>query len=157
MNKYFKRTRYNVRAKRRDTDEKWSEWTKVNSFRDAEKQVAKAENAGYSAKIEVTDKSVEELWKILENTFDSKDGADAILNAGFRKPNEVIEEFIRHFNNYIGNCTFTAGQTFDIKYALDKAMTEMTEPCTTCKNFVFCEPDTTGICDKYEEVEDDEM
>ena len=38
---------------------------------------------------------------------------------------EVIKEFVKRFEKYIGNCTFTLGQTNDIQYALKKATEEM--------------------------------
>lgn len=38
---------------------------------------------------------------------------------------EVIKEFVKRFEGYIGNCTFSMGQTNDIQYALKKATEEM--------------------------------
>ena len=38
---------------------------------------------------------------------------------------EVVKEFTRRFEMYIGNCTFTLGQTNDIQYALKKATEDM--------------------------------
>lgn len=34
---------------------------------------------------------------------------------------KIIKQFVRRFESYIGNCTFTMGQTNDIQYALKKA------------------------------------
>ncbi len=51
--------------------------------------------------------------------------ADMLYNAGYRKQSEVIDEFVKLFEKYIGNCTFTMGQTYDIQYALKKATEEM--------------------------------
>lgn len=51
--------------------------------------------------------------------------AEALYNAGYRKQSEVIKEFVKRFERYIGNCTFTMGQTYDIQYALKKATEEM--------------------------------
>ncbi len=48
-----------------------------------------------------------------------------LLAAGYRKQSEVIKEFVIRFERYIGNCTFTMGQTNDIQYALKKAREEM--------------------------------
>ena len=38
---------------------------------------------------------------------------------------EVIKEFVKRFEGYIGNCTFSMGQANDIQYALKKATEEM--------------------------------
>lgn len=38
---------------------------------------------------------------------------------------KIIKQFVRRFEKYIGNCTFTMGQTNDIQYALKKATEEM--------------------------------
>ena len=38
---------------------------------------------------------------------------------------EIIKEFVKRFEYYIGNCTFTVGQVNDIQYALKKATEEM--------------------------------
>ena len=51
--------------------------------------------------------------------------AEALYNAGYRKQSEVVKEFAKLFEKYIGNCTFTLGQVYDIQYALKKATEEM--------------------------------
>lgn len=51
--------------------------------------------------------------------------AETIYDAGYRKQSDVIKEFVKRFEKYIGNCTFTFGQTNDIQYALKKATEEM--------------------------------
>lgn len=43
--------RYNVRAKRKNTDEKWTDWTLVDDYESAEKHAARIEALGYEAKI----------------------------------------------------------------------------------------------------------
>lgn len=51
--------------------------------------------------------------------------SEAIYQAGYRDQREVIKEFVKRVEKYLANCTFTMGQTSDIKYALKKATEEM--------------------------------
>ena len=51
--------------------------------------------------------------------------AEMLYNAGYRKQSDVVKEFVKRFEKYIGNCTFTLGQTNDIQYALKKAAEDM--------------------------------
>lgn len=53
--------------------------------------------------------------------IDRKKTAENLYNAGYRRQDEVIKEFVKKFESYIGNCTFTMGQYNDIQYALKKA------------------------------------
>jgi hypothetical protein len=50
--------------------------------------------------------------------------AELLYTAGYRKQDEVIKDFVKRFEKYIGNCTFTMGQTNDILYALKMATEE---------------------------------
>lgn len=43
--------RYCVQAKRKNTDEKWTDWTLVDDYESAEKHAARIEALGYEAKI----------------------------------------------------------------------------------------------------------
>ena len=38
---------------------------------------------------------------------------------------DTVKEFVKWFEYYIGNCTFTLGQVNDIQYALKKATEEV--------------------------------
>lgn len=49
------------------------------------------------------------------------------MEAGYREQTEVIDEFVKRFESYIGNCTFTLGQVNDIVYALKKAKEDILE------------------------------
>lgn len=53
--------------------------------------------------------------------------AEKLTCMGYRKQSEVIKEFVKRFEGYIGNCTFSMGQANDIQYALKKATEEMEE------------------------------
>ena len=37
------------------------------------------------------------------------DNAENVYNAGYRKQSEVVKDFVKRFEKYIGNCTFTLG------------------------------------------------
>lgn len=47
----FHEKRYCVQAKRKNTDEKWTDWTLVDDYESAEKHAARIEALGYDAQI----------------------------------------------------------------------------------------------------------
>lgn len=47
----YKHKRFKVQAKRKGTNEKWTEWTIVDEYETASKHAKRAEEAGYDAKI----------------------------------------------------------------------------------------------------------
>ena len=92
--KKFVPKRYTIQAKRRNTNENWSEWTNVNNYRDAVNHACKVEELGYAANIVVNDKAIEELRSIFGNSYESADYADAVLDAGFCKRSVVVREIM---------------------------------------------------------------
>ena len=100
--KHFESKRYCVRAKRRNTKEKWSEWTNVDNYRDAVRHACHVEELGYAAKIVTRDKVVDELRSIFGNSFESADYTDALLDAGFCKRSDVVKEIMSELDNLIG-------------------------------------------------------
>ena len=99
--KKFESKRYSVQAKRKDTNEKWTEWTSVDNYLEAVRHACHVEEVGYAANIVVKDKAVEELRNIFGNSFESADYADAVLDAGFRKESEVIREVMSDMDKLI--------------------------------------------------------
>ena len=97
--KKFEHKRYCVKAKRKNTNEKWTEWTNVDNYSDAVRHACKVEEIGYAAKIVVKDKAVEELWAILGGSNRGVEQTDAILDAGFRKQSDVIREIVSEVDN----------------------------------------------------------
>lgn len=59
--KHYKRRRYAVQARRKDTAERWSEWTAVDDYDDAVKHRNRAAELGYCARI--VDKREREMNK----------------------------------------------------------------------------------------------
>lgn len=51
MNDCCRGRKYNVQARRKFTDEGWTDWTSVDDFEEAIKQKKKAEDAGFGARI----------------------------------------------------------------------------------------------------------
>ena len=176
MSKFYKETRYDVQAKRRDSNEKWSEWTKVNSYREALKHAKHIMELGYLPNIVVKDVAVQELWEILDKGNEVMDSADAILDAGFCKQSKTAAEIFRRINEclhvveksldkeifeaneekqtekmlaLIGEKTVYR-QVHSILDAVEQKYTAEKE-CPSCKHFMGCEPSTLGICDEYEE------
>ena len=94
--------RYSIQAKRKNTKERWSEWTNVNDYEDAVRHARHVEELGYAAKIVVKDKTVEELRSIIGNSYEPAYAADALLDEGFRKESEVIREIMSEVDTLIG-------------------------------------------------------
>lgn len=97
--KKFSRKRYTVLAKRKNTDEPWSDWTDTDNYQRAVHHACRAEEAGYCAKIIVREKQIEELLSILGMYEHEK--ADAVLDAGFCKQNDVVREIILKIDELI--------------------------------------------------------
>lgn len=82
--------RYTIQAKRKGTNEKWSEWTNENYYDAAIKHVSHIEDdLGQCGRIVYNDDGIEELWGLLGG---DKELADKILDAKFRKEHRVMEE-----------------------------------------------------------------
>ena len=97
--KTYENKRYDVQAKRRGTDEKWTEWTKVDNYQKAVNHACHAEEVGYLAKVVVQEKQIEELWDILgKNEYEK---ADAVFDAGFRKRSIVERDLILKIDQMI--------------------------------------------------------
>jgi hypothetical protein len=122
--KKFERRRYVVQAKRRDTNEKWSDWTDTNNYRQAVNQARHVEEVGYLAKIVVKEKQVEELWDILGKNEHEK--ADAILDAGFRKQSEIAREIFEEIEKILNaSQTELVGRKFYYRYIIDEHIAEL--------------------------------
>jgi hypothetical protein len=122
--KKFGRKRYIVQAKRRDTNEKWSDWTDTNNYRQAVNQARHVEEVGYLAKIVVKEKQVEELWDILGKNEHEK--ADAILDAGFRKQSEIAREIFEEIEKILNaSQTELVGRKFYYRYIIDEHIAEL--------------------------------
>jgi hypothetical protein len=93
--------RYVVKAKRRGTNEPWSEWTLVNDYYRAMHHLVKCETIGYDAELVIKEPAVEELWKLLSAEGDVKEHTDAILDAGFRKEIVVAKEIFAKINELL--------------------------------------------------------
>lgn len=81
--------RYDIKAKRKDRNEDWTEWTQANNYSDAIRHVVHVEELGFKAKV-VPNKEVKALWDILGK--DETEKTDAILDAGFRLTSEIASE-----------------------------------------------------------------
>ena len=95
---YFYRKRYYVMAKRKNTDEEWTDWTSVNNYGDAQRHAEHVKELGYESRIEV-DKSVTRLWAILGE--DQTELADKILDAGFDLCGEIVNDTLNKLKNRV--------------------------------------------------------
>lgn len=122
--KKFGRKRYIVQAKRRDTNEKWSDWTDTNNYQRAIHHACHIEEVGYLTKIVVKEKQVEELWDILGKNEHEK--ADAILDAGFQKQNEIAREIFEEIEKILkASQTELVGQKFYYRDIIDEHIAEL--------------------------------
>lgn len=74
--------RYYIKARRKNTDEKWSNWTHTNHYPTALKHVEHVRALGYDAKLTLTE-AVKQLWEILEGHENKIELTEKILDAGF--------------------------------------------------------------------------
>ena len=58
--KKFRRKKYTVQAKRKNTDEPWTDWTDTNDYQQAVAHARRVEEAGYLANIFVREKQIKE-------------------------------------------------------------------------------------------------
>ena len=72
------------------------------------------------------EKQIEEMTSIIfRSGLSFKYQAEQLYEAGYRKQSEILKEFVRRFESYMGNSTVTLGQFNDIQYALRMATKEM--------------------------------
>jgi hypothetical protein len=143
--------RYNIRAKRKDKDEPWTEWTCVDNYQDAIKHMVKIEELGFKSKIIPSDE-VRALWEILGGHETEK--TDAILDAGFRKQDDAVRDIILEIDELL--CCHANGSVSDERLyrVFDKLKKKYLEPkCPDCKHFVGCECFDGRTCDKFEIAE----
>lgn len=99
----MERKRYRIVARRKDTNEAWTEWAEADSYKKAEEHARYCESVGYTSRIAI-DEAVGELWRILggEND-DTADKTDEILDAGFCKESDVVRRLFKRIYNHFGN------------------------------------------------------
>lgn len=95
--RHFKR--YDIVAKRRNTDESWSAWSNTNDYEAACRIAAHCEEVGYASKIVINEKSVEKLWEILGEKGSKT--ADVILNSGFRMERDTARDIFAEIEKEI--------------------------------------------------------
>ena len=108
--------RYNIQAKRKNTDEEWSAWTEADNYRRAEHHAAYVEEAGYDSKI-VAERGIRKLWKILGDSYEAKDLADAIYDAGFRLKDKVAKKIFEDIERF----KVDIGEGVEPEYILKKS------------------------------------
>lgn len=145
--KKFRRKRYTVQAKRRNTDEPWSDWTDTNNYRQAVNHACHVEEVGYLATIVVREKQVEELWDILGKNEHEK--VDAILDAGFRKQNEVAKDILGIMEQMI-SCYINGDIDDETFNSLFNKLKKKYCDCRDCKYFVGCECFSGNTCKEFE-------
>lgn len=102
------RKRYRIMAKRRDTNEEWTDWADADTYKKAEEHARYCESVGYAAMVQANDALVE-LWSILGGKSpDNTKKADEIYDADFRKASVVAAKIAKHIDRFfatsIRNC-----------------------------------------------------
>ena len=87
--------RYDVLARRNDND-RWTDWTKVDNYQKALEHMQRAEDLGYQAKIVVTDAQVNVLFDLL----DDMQQVDTVLDAGFRNQRVLAKDIYNRLGGY---------------------------------------------------------
>lgn len=92
--------RYSIMAKRRDTNEEWTDWAEADTYKKAEEHARYCESVGYAAKVQADDALVE-LWGILGGkSYENAKTADAIYDAGFRKESAVAAKIAKRIDQF---------------------------------------------------------
>lgn len=74
--------RYFIKAKRKNTNEKWTDWTNVDTYDEALRQVKHVFEVGFEGKL-VPNSAVAKLWEILDEYENKVELTEQILDAGF--------------------------------------------------------------------------
>lgn len=157
--------RYEIEARRRDTNEPWSAWNTADDYYKAIKYEAHAESLGYEARITVH-REVLDIWAILgDDSGGVKVTTDKIFDAGFRKASTVREETERRVTREVSRAILTeiadAFEKFGGQYGMKQKIIELEEKygvisCVDCKYFVGCETACGGrLCDLFKEKDDE--
>lgn len=72
--------RYKVMAKRKNTNERWTEWRDADTYNSAKEGTNHVERCGFVPKIFIKDEAVEKVWAILEGDGTTTEKTDAILD-----------------------------------------------------------------------------
>jgi hypothetical protein len=94
--------RYYIQAKRKGSDEKWSEWTEINDYQEAIYQVEWVCEVGYDSKL-VVSPAVQKLWDILDGFENKFELTDKILDAGFCLRDETVNRVMYDLKRIVHN------------------------------------------------------
>lgn len=150
--------RYEIEAKRRNTDEGWSAWDTAKNFYKALEHAEYVEKVGYKSRL-VVHPEVKEMWEILGNEGDVKVTTDAIFDAGFRKESVVKESVTKSVTKNVAKKILSeirkAAEQYDappevmhtilaleVEYGLKR--------CRMCRYVDECECPNGTVCERFE-------
>lgn len=152
--------RYDIEAKRRDTDEEWSAWTTVNNYGRASEHVAKVEQIGYEGHIRIHPEIIE-IWDILgENTLNIAEKTDAIFDADFRKASVIRKETTDKVTKKVAKKILSeiskAVEQYDNPSDMKQRILELEQEyglkdCRKCCHFDSCECINGKVCERFEQ------
>ncbi len=152
--------RYDIEAKRKNTDEEWSAWATAENYYKALKRAEHVEKVGYEGRL-LVHPEVREMWEILEDSYGGiKVTTDVIFDAGFRKASVVKEETTRAVTRKVAKKILSeiadAFEQYGGQYGMKQKILELEQEygiknCTDCEYFVGCEMACGGrICGEFE-------
>lgn len=155
--------RYNIEAKRRNTDEEWSSWAVAKNYYKALEHEAHVEEVGYEGRT-VIHPEVKEIWAILGGDSGGvKVTTDKIFDAGYRKASTVRAETERRVTRKVAKHILTeiaeAYEKYGGAYGLKECILKLEQEygfkdCRDCHYFVGCEAACGGrICGEFKDKE----
>lgn len=94
--------RYFIKAKRKDTDEKWTDWTHVDNYETALGHAEHIREVGYEGKV-VPSEPVKKLWDILEGCENKVELTEKILDADFCVRSITVPDILYRLKTEIHN------------------------------------------------------
>lgn len=113
--------KYYIQAKRKGTNEEWSEWTGAENYQRALEHVEYARKVGYDSRL-VPSRAVKRLWDILEGVENKIELTEKIIDADFCLRDEAVNATISNLKRAIHNkavypldedCSFINLKVFD--------------------------------------------
>lgn len=90
--------RYDIQAKRKNTNEEFTAWTETDNYKKAVGHVAYVEECGFLPNLVLSDE-VKTLWGVLGEDEKGKEQTDAVLDKGFLLTGTVVNQILRSIDS----------------------------------------------------------
>ena len=120
--------RYEIMAKRHNTNEPWTSWTIANNYEEAAEHAKYVEDSGYIAKIKANEE-VEKMRRVFsENSYHIDNIIDKLFDVGFRDSSVVAKtttrKVVTHILKRLRQANEKQGMCFDLIEELNKIADE---------------------------------